>query len=177
MLKAVLRVSAVEGVIAQIASSEVRIRFLGAPILSKQLHTAGGQKISESRGAGGYWHARAHDCFAYPSWFLGITTFGLRCWFPPCVFQRAQQAANPLDALPDAEHLRAEAAVHGQDWLHAELDGSMKLDKLRAFAAGLGVQQRDPASGSRLSKSQLLEAVVAALRSRPDTEAWFRSYK
>ena len=92
-------------------------------------------------------------------------------------FQRAQQAANPLDALPDAEHLRAEAAVHGQDWLHAELDGSMKLDKLRAFAAGLGVQQRDPASGSRLSKSQLLEAVVAALRSRPDTEAWFRSYK
>ena len=44
--------------------------------------------------------------------------------------------------------------------------GSMKLDKLRAFAAGLGVQQRDPASGSRLSKSQLLEAVVAALRSR-----------
>ena len=85
--------------------------------------------------------------------------------------------SRPLDALPDAEHLRAEAAVHGQDWLHAELDGSMKLDKLRAFAAGLGVQQRDPASGSRLSKSQLLEAVVAALRSRPDTEAWFRSYK
>ena len=36
----------VEGVIAQIASSEVRIRFLGAPILSKQLHTAGGQKAS-----------------------------------------------------------------------------------------------------------------------------------
>ena len=53
----------------------------------------------------------------------------------------------------------------------------MKLDKLRAFAAGLGVQQRDPASGSQLSKSQLLEAVVAALRSRPDAEAWFRSYK
>ena len=55
-----------------------------------------------------------------------------------------------------AEHLRAEAAVHGQDWL-PELDGSMKLDKLRAFAAGLGVQQKDPASGSRLSKSQLLK--------------------
>ena len=53
----------------------------------------------------------------------------------------------------------------------------MKLDKLRAFAAGLGVQQKDPASGSRLSKSQLLEAVVAALRSRPDTEAWFRSFR
>ena len=51
MLKAVFRVSAVEGVIAQIASSEVRIRFLGAPILSKQLQTAGGQKISESRGS------------------------------------------------------------------------------------------------------------------------------
>ena len=53
----------------------------------------------------------------------------------------------------------------------------MKLDKLRAFAAGLGVQQKDPASGSRLSKSQLLEVVVAALRSRPDTEAWFRSFR
>ena len=62
MLKAVLRVSTVEGVIAQIASSEVRIRFLGAPILSKQLHTAGGQKISESRGAGGYFRRVVLPC-------------------------------------------------------------------------------------------------------------------
>ena len=76
--------------------------------------------------------------------------------------QRAQQTANPLDALPDAEHLRAEAAVHGQDWLHAELDGSMKLDKLRAFAAGLGVQQKDPASGSRLSKSTSLFLLLSS---------------
>ena len=62
MLKAVFRVSAVEGVIAQIASSEVRIRFLGAPILSKQLQTAGGQKISESRGAGGYFRRVVLPC-------------------------------------------------------------------------------------------------------------------
>ena len=32
----------------------------------------------------------------------------------------------------------------------------MKMDKLRTFAAGLDVQQKDPASGSRRSKGQQL---------------------
>ena len=62
MLKALLRSSAVEGVIAQIASSEVRICILGAPILSKHVHTAGGQKIFESRGAGGYFQRVVLPC-------------------------------------------------------------------------------------------------------------------
>ena len=62
MLKAILRASAVEGVIAQIESSEVRIYILGAPILAKQLHTAGGQKILESRGAGGYFQRVVLPC-------------------------------------------------------------------------------------------------------------------
>ena len=60
-----------------------------------------------------------------------------------------------MDGLPDAEHLRAEAAVHGRDWLHAELDGSMKMDELRSFAAGLHVAQRDSTTGQQRTKGRL----------------------
>ena len=82
-------------------------------------------------------------------------------------------AASSGDGLPDAERLRAEAALRGSDWLRAELDGSMAAERLRSFGAGLGVQKRDPASGQQRTKGQLLDALVNLLCPPSSAEAWF----
>lgn len=49
----------------------------------------------------------------------------------------------------------------------------MTAVKLRAFAAGLGVRQRDPTTGKQCSKAELLDAVLQSLLPQAAEQAWW----
>ena len=130
-----------------------------------------------------FWHpqcsTRSRQAFRYRSVSFSARSgqrracskdcFGQQC-FPECkklvacvrtMFLRAQAtssstaAASSGDGLPDAERLRADAALRGSDWLHDGGKASLRWSRPRRFAEGPHVWPAAPRASCLLSWSNL----------------------